>query len=160
MTKSTPNPPFYRPTRFFAQVGEFNCKAPRRTSLQRTIAIALLSLACSAADAVDCQIATSENPNISYSINPHVTHRVEPDVTYSINPYVTYSINPNITYNCNPSVTYALNPEVTYSLNPNNGKCNGFLICSPDGRLVGASVIANDEVMVMYAGQKWIGYFV
>ncbi|MCZ2290628.1 MAG: hypothetical protein LC125_01645 [Burkholderiales bacterium] len=110
--------------------------------------------------AADCAIPSSDNPNITYSINPDVTYRVNPDVTYAINPDVTYSINPNVTYRYNPDVTYSLNPEVTYSLDPRNGRWNGFLICSPDGDLVGASVVANDEVMVMYAGANWTGYFV
>src|SRR5881296_2616304 len=90
-----------------------------------------------------CRLAPSDNPNITYSINPTVTYRLNPDVTYSINPDVTYAINPNVTYRYNPDVTYAINPDVTLRLNPTLGKWSGFHVCTPDGDLVGACVIAN-----------------
>ena len=120
----------------------------------------VLCLIGSTAHSSECQIPSSDNPNITYSINPNVTYRLNPDVTYAINPNVTYSINPNVTYRYNPSVTHSINPEVTTSLNPNLGEWSGYYVCSPDGRRVGASVIASEEVMVLYAGQKWIGHFV
>lgn len=125
------------------------------------LTIFLLSFAITqSAYSAGCTIASADNPNITYSINPNATYRLNPDVTYAINPDVTYSINPNVTYRYNPSVTYSINPEINTSLNPNLGKWSGYFVCSPDGRSVGASVIANEDVMIFYAEQKWIGHFV
>lgn len=108
----------------------------------------------------ECRITYADNPNVTYSINPNVTYRVNPDVTYSINPDVTYSINPRVTYKYNPNVTTSLNPNVTTRLNPRNGTWRGYHVCTPDGESIGASVVANDEVMVLFAGDDWIGNFV
>jgi hypothetical protein len=110
--------------------------------------------------ASECQITASDNPNISYSINPNVTYKWNPDVIYSINPDVIFSINPNVIYKYNPHVTYSLNPDVTYSLNPTLGKWSGYHVCTPSGELIGASVIANEDVMILFTGKDWIGYFV
>lgn len=107
-----------------------------------------------------CRISPSENPNVNYAINPNVTFKWNPDVTYSIHPNVTYSINPNVTYKYNPKVTYSINPDVTTRLNPAIGSWKGLYVCNPKGELVGASVIANEEVMILYTGREWIGHFV
>ena len=131
----------------------------RTLRLTSLLTVAILSISFGAIGA-ECQISSADNPNITYSINPNVTYNVNPDVTYAINPDVTYSINPNVTYRYNPSVTYTLNPDVKSTLNPTLGKWNGFFVCAPDGRKVGASVIATDEVMVLFAGGNWTGYFV
>ena len=112
------------------------------------------------AHAQQCNFDSADNPNVTYSINPNVTYKWNPDVTYSINPNVTYAINPRVTYKYNPGVTYKLNPDVTNKLNPRNGKWRGYYVCTPDKELIGASVIATDEVMVFFAGQNWTGYFV
>lgn len=110
--------------------------------------------------AQECKITSTDNPNITYSINPNVTYKWNPDVTYSINPNVTYSINPNVTYKYNPNVTYSINPNVTTKLNPTTGNWNGYYVCTPEGELIGSSVLANEDVMVIYTGRKWIGHFV
>lgn len=110
--------------------------------------------------AKDCAIPYSDNPDVTYSINPDVTYKWNPDVTYSINPDVTYSINPSVTYKYNPDVTYSINPDVTHKLNPYTNKWSGYNVCTPEGDLVGASVIANEEVMVIYTGRKWLGNFI
>ena len=125
-----------------------------------TIFFAIATFAPAEADAVNCQIAPSENPNINYAINPSVTFRWNPDVSFAINPDVSFSINPNVTFQYNPDVTHSINPEVNPALNPTRGPWKGFFVCSLDGRVVGASVIANNQVMVAFAGDKWIGYFV
>jgi len=107
-----------------------------------------------------CRISNADNPNVTYSINPNVTYKWNPDVTYAINPDVTYAINPNVTYRYNPNVTYSINPNVTTSLNPYYGQWSGYNVCTPSGELIGYSVIANDEVMVIYPGKNWIGVLV
>jgi hypothetical protein len=42
----------------------------------------------------------------------------------------------------------------TARLNPANGRWQGFYVCTPDGRSIGTSVIANDEVMILYSGNS------
>lgn len=79
---------------------------------------------------------------------------------YYKNPNVTYAINPNVTYKYNPNVTYAINPNVTTRLNPTVGSWSGYRVCTPEGEYIGASVIADEDVMVVYSGQNWIGHFV
>ena len=120
--------------------------------------VAVLSTATVLAS--ECLITRADNPNVTHAINPNVTYKWNPDVTYAINPNVTYSINPNVTYKYNPNVTYSINPNVTPSLNPNVSDWTGFYVCTPEGELVGASVIANEDVMVIYTGENWIGHFV
>ncbi len=122
--------------------------------------IVLAFLNSSIVVAQECKIPSSDNPNVAYSINPNVTYKWNPDVTYAINPNVTYSINPNVTYKYNPNVTYSINPNVTTKLNPYIGDWTGYFVCTPDGDLIGASVIANEDVMVIYTGKNWIGHFV
>ena len=73
---------------------------------------------------------------------------------------ITSADNPNITYSINPNVTYSINPNVTTTLNPNIGKWKGYYVCTPESELIGASVIANEDVMVIYTGKNWIGHFV
>jgi hypothetical protein len=119
------------------------------------IGIAILGAACQA-----CAISSRSNPDVNYSINPDVTYSLNPDVTYAINPDVIYSINPNVTYRLNPMVTYSINPDVKTALNPNLGRWSGFVVCTPDGKDIGASVVANEDVMIFYAGTNWIGHFV
>jgi len=114
----------------------------------------------SSKSADECKLSYVDNPNVTYSINPSVTYKWNPDVTYAINPNVTYAINPKITYSYNPNVTYSINPNVTSSLNPNLGSWTGYYVCTTDGELIGASVIANEDVMVIFTGQNWIGHFV
>jgi hypothetical protein len=123
--------------------------------------IGFLSLIISVSSlAAECTIPSSDNPNVTYAINPNVTYKWNPDVTYAVNPNVTYAINPNVTYKYNPNVTYSINPNVTTKLNPYIGSWKGFHVCTPSGELIGASSIANEDVMVIYTGKKWIGHFV
>jgi len=49
---------------------------------------------------------------------------------------------------------------VTSRLNPNTSSWSGFNVCTPEGELIGASVIANKDVMVIYTGENWIGNFI
>jgi hypothetical protein len=110
--------------------------------------------------AQECEITSSNNPNITHSINPNFTYKWNPDVNHVINPNVTYAINPNSTYEYNPKVMYSINPNVTTRLNPYRGDWTGFFVCTPDGDLIGTSVIANEDVMVIFKGKNWIGHFV
>lgn len=119
-----------------------------------------LGLVPSSLVAQDCTIPVSDNPHVTLGINPSVTFRWNPDVTFAINPDVTFSINPNVTYRYNPNVTYSINPDVTTRLSPYASSWTGFHLCSTDGSKVGAAVVANDDVIILFAGGDWIGHFV
>ncbi len=120
----------------------------------------MMLLQSSIAFAKDCKIPYSDNPDVTYSINPAVIDKWNPDLSYAINPDVTYSINPNFTYKYNPDVTFTINPDQTVKLNPFISKWNGYNVCTPKGEFVGASIIANEDVMVFYIGTNWIGNFI
>jgi hypothetical protein len=110
--------------------------------------------------AKDCKIPYSDNPFLNHSIHPGVSYKWNPDLSYAINPNVTYSINPNLTEEYNPDLTQSINPVETVKLNPHISKWNGYNVCTPNGELVGASVIANKDVMVVFTGKDWIGNFI
>lgn len=140
-------------------ISDYNTSKGKRMHAKFFILILVL-LSFEIVSAQECKISSEDNPNITYSINPNVTYKWNPDVTYAINPKVTYAINPKVTYEYNPNVTYSINPNVTTKLNPNIGSWSGYYVCTPQNKLIGASVIANEDIMVIYTGKNWIGTFV
>ena len=113
-----------------------NNPLPSNENMKKTIILIILFCLPAFADSSKCRITSADNPNINYLINPNVTYKYNPDVTYSINPNVTYRLNPTL----------------------NNW--NGYYVCNPSGQFVGASVIANSDVMVLFSDSEWTGHFV